>query len=67
MVARDTRREPSRSKSTGELQVFPPSQRAASFTIDQTMEKLEQGFGKYVPDGSSTGEAMAIDRYSRPP
>jgi arylsulfatase len=24
---------------------FPPSQRAASFTIDQAMEKLKQGFG----------------------
>jgi arylsulfatase len=25
---------------------FPPSQRPASFTIDQAMEKLKQGFGK---------------------
>lgn len=24
---------------------FPPRQRAASFTIDQAMEKLKQGFG----------------------
>jgi arylsulfatase len=25
---------------------FPPSQRPASFTIDQAMEKLKQGFSK---------------------
>ena len=25
---------------------FPPSQRPSSFTIDQAMEKLKQGFGK---------------------
>jgi len=25
---------------------FPPSQRPASFTIDQAMEKLKQGFGQ---------------------
>jgi hypothetical protein len=25
---------------------FPPSQRPASFTIDQAMEKLKQGFGR---------------------
>jgi hypothetical protein len=25
---------------------FPPSQRPASFTIDQAMEKLKQGFAK---------------------
>jgi len=33
-------------KYLGSYKDFPPSQRAASFTIDQAMEKLKQGFGK---------------------
>jgi arylsulfatase len=34
------------SKYLESYKEFPPSQRPASFTIDQAMEKLKQGFAR---------------------